>query len=160
MAGGGKEQRMATVTLGNLLDQGRAFELRVEKYYADLRDRVRDNDVRLLTYYLSRRRRHQDEAFAGYSKAEVTALRKLRVVCGEESKPALHFQFSTARQDKVRGEDLLRNAQRYDAALIKLYKSILKQPAGASGRGLLEALIRVEERDIVMIKKMLAMKYF
>lgn len=151
---------MATVTLGSLLDRGRAFELRIEQYYAGLRDRVTDNDVRLLTYYLSRRRRHQDEALAGYTKREVATLRRLRVEHAEDGDPGKLFRFSTANPNRVKGEDLLRNAERYDKALIGLYEGIRQQPGAELAEGLLEALIHVEERDILMIKKMLAMRYF
>ncbi|MCK5094825.1 MAG: hypothetical protein KAR18_08875, partial [Spirochaetes bacterium] len=60
----------------------------------------------------------------------------------------------------VRGRELLEAAAGYDAELVNLYKQILQQPLGPEAQVLIESLIRVEERDIVMIKKMIAMNYF
>ena len=59
-----------------------------------------------------------------------------------------------------RHRTMLEIAADYDTALIGLYKSILKQPIGEIAASLLESLLKVEERDVVMIKKMIAMDYF
>ncbi len=48
----------------------------------------------------------------------------------------------------------------YILYLSKLYKSILNQPLPQEAAELLESIIRIEERDIVMLKKMIAMNYF
>ena len=61
---------------------------------------------------------------------------------------------------EVTGEDLLQSAISHDAELITLYRSILEQPLGEEVTIFLESLVRVEERDIVMLKKTLAMNYF
>ena len=44
--------------------------------------------------------------------------------------------------------------------MIELYKQILQQPLGGLGAVIFESLVRIEERDVVMIKKMIAMNYF
>ena len=48
----------------------------------------------------------------------------------------------------------------YDAELVDLYKKILQQPLSTEAAVLIESLIRLEERDIIMLKKMIAMNYF
>jgi hypothetical protein len=60
----------------------------------------------------------------------------------------------------VKGKDILEAAVKYDTILVELYRQILRQPLLPAASEMLEGLIRVEERDIVMLKKMIAMDYF
>lgn len=151
---------MAIVTLGDLLDRGREFEVSLETYYGSIRDRSRDNGVRLLTYYLARHRRHQEETLAEYDKSLIDRLRKVEIRHDVLADPNRQFQLPDTTYEEVTGAELLGAAARHDQTLIDLYRAILKQPIIDEVRAVLEALIRVEERDIVMIKKMIAMHYF
>ena len=68
---------MAIVTIGDLLDRTADFERHLEQYYADIRDRSKDNSVRLLTYCLSRHRGHLPEALKKYSPQVIGHVRKI-----------------------------------------------------------------------------------
>jgi hypothetical protein len=156
----GRRSGMAIVTLGDLLDRAAEFERRVENYYAAIRDTSKDNGVRLLTYYLARHRRHQEEGFEGLDDSQKARIRAIDLKYDVSFDPERTFHLLNCPPEQITGEELLDAAAGYDAQLIELYKSILQQPLIDEARSVMEALIRVEERDIVMLKKMSAMHYF
>jgi hypothetical protein len=151
---------MAIVTLGELLDRGAEFETRQESFYARVRDGSADNGVRLLTYYLAKHRRHQAEATGDADPALIKRVRKveLKLDVNIATVPTALSQGVTP--ETVTGDQLLETAIGYDAEMIAMYKAIAAQPIGEEARAFVESLIRLEERDIVMMKKMLAMHYF
>lgn len=151
---------MSIASMGELLDRGKSFETRLERYYAEIRDRSTDNGVRLLTYYLARHRRHQEQALAGQDEAAILRVRTVGLKFDVPFDPAKNFHLLETPPETVTGDQLLAAAIAYDSELVSLYKSILEQPVGDEAASVVAALIRVEERDIVMLKKMLAMHYF
>ena len=151
---------MAIVSIGDLLDRAGASEERLEKYYAALRDASKDDGVRLLTYYLSRHRRHLQEVLKDFSAGEIERIRSVRLKYDIEFHPEKEFHLIETSPREVKGQALLEAAAGYDAELISLYQKILRQPLNPEATAFVESLIRVEERDIVMLKKMLAMHYF
>lgn len=151
---------MAIVTLGELLDRGQDFETRLEAHYAEIRDRSTDNGVRLLTYYLARHRHHQEIALDGLDPAALHRLRSVELKFDVAFDPSAESAAPAGTPETVKGDALIEAAVRHDGKLVSLYRSILAQPLNDETRAVLEALIRVEERDIVMLKKMLAMHYF
>ena len=148
------------VDFADLLDRAQEFEDKLGRYYATLRDQSQDNGVRLLTYYLSRHRRHLQEALENVEAAELVRIRSIKLKYDVEFHPAKDFHIMSLPPEQVRGKDVLEAAVEYDATLVKLYKSILNQPLPEEAADLLESIIRIEERDIVMLKKMIAMNYF
>jgi len=154
------DEVMAIVTVGALLDKAEQFEQRLERYYAAIRDESEDNGVRLLTYYLSKHRRHLRRALSDLDTAKIRLIRRIELKYADDVdlEKGLHITKTPARD--VKGEDLLESAVEHDAALVQLYKGMLRQSLIAEVHAFLEALIRVEERDIVMLKKMLAVHYF
>lgn len=151
---------MAIVTLGNLLDRAAEFEERVERYYASIRDSSENNGVRLLTYYLVRHRRHQEQGLKGLDSSQREHIRAIEIKHDIPFVPEKVFHFLDTPPEAMTGDRLLKAAVTYDDLLIELYQSILQQSLIDEARNVLEALIRIEERDIVMIKKMIAMDYF
>lgn len=151
---------MAIVNIGDLLDRAADFERRLEQYYAEIRDRSKDNGVRLLTYYLSRHRRHLPEVLKEYSPQVIEQVRKIELKQDIPFVPEKEFQAMGTAPDAVRGQELLAAAVKYDTALATLYREILEQPLIGQAQELFDSLIHVEERDIVMLKKMAAMNYF
>ena len=151
---------MAIVSVGDVLDKAGQFEEDLEAYYARIRDETQDNGVKLLTYYFSRHRRHLETALSGCDPA---ALRRVRGVLLKHSvgfRPgAEHPALGDIPCDET-ARELLEAAIRHDEDLVSLYKRILEQPVTREAKELFESLIRVEERDIVMMKKMMAMDYF
>jgi tetratricopeptide (TPR) repeat protein len=148
------------VDIADLLYRAQEFEDKLERYYAALRDQSQDNGVRLLTYYLSRHRRHLQEALDNIDAAELARVRGIKLKYDVEFHPEKDFHIMELPPDQVKGKDVLEAAVAYDEQLVNLYKSILNQPLTEEAIELLESVIRIEERDIVMLKKMIAMNYF
>ena len=150
---------MAIVSIGEMLDRAAEFEERVEKRYSLIRDESENDGVRLLTYYLCRHRRHLQESLEKIDSVELTRVRATKLKYDVEAHLAKQ-EFMTVEPTEVKGPELLEAAVECDQALIDMYKGISKQPMNEEAKGFVESLVRVEERDIVMLKKMQAMNYF
>lgn len=151
---------MGIVTIRSLLDRAKEFEKRLERYYGSIRDESKDDGVRLLTYYLSRHRRRLDHALAGYGPEDLDRLCRVQLKHDVEFDPEKGFTLMKTPPPAVKGRELLEAAVGHDAQLVALYRQMLQQPIGQEASSLIESLIRLEEKDIVMLKKMIAMNYF
>ena len=151
---------MAIVSIDDLFNRAKQFEERLVSYYADIRDESTNNGVRLLTYYLSRHRLRLQQALDDFDSAEVERVKKIKLKYDIEFYPDKEFHLMQIPPEKVTGQDLIDAAVGYDLELVELYKGILRQPLGPEGADLIESLIKVEERDIVMLKKIAASHYF
>lgn len=151
---------MAIVSIGDLIDRAAEFEKRLEKYYAAIRDESQNDGVGLLTYYLSRHRRHLQHALDEFSPTKISRIRNVKLKYDIEFHSEKDFPLMKTPPQDVKGQELLEAAVGYDTELVSLYKKILQQPLSADAKSLFETLIRIEERDIVMLKKMIAMNYF
>jgi rubrerythrin len=151
---------MAFVNIGDLLKRAGEFEIKLEQYYAAIRDESEDNGVRLLTYYLSKHRRHLQEALDRMEKNLIDHVNKVRLKYDIDFYPEKAFHVMKTPPSEVRGNELLEAAVGYDQELVNLYKQILDHPLSEEARVFIETLIKTEEKDIVMIKKMIAMNYF
>ena len=151
---------MAIVMLGKLLDRGQDAEIHLEANYSKIRDRSADNGVRLLTYYLARHRHHQQKALDRLDPDMRRRLRKVKLKFNAPFDPTAELRPPDFAPESVNGIMLIEAAVSHDSKLVALYRSILAQPIGDDVREALESLIRVEERDIVILNKMLAMHYF
>ncbi len=147
---------MAIVSVGDLLDRAAAFERELEEYYTVIRDVGTNEGVKLLTYHLSKHRRHLQEALEDFSNDKIALIRSIKLKYDIEFK----LKIDKADPEDIKGQGLLEAASNYDAELIHLYKEIIQQPLSPEATTLFETLIRIEERDIVMIKKIIAMNYF
>jgi len=148
------------VDIAELLKRAGEFEERLGQYYAAIRDGSADNGVRLLTYYLSRHRRHLQEALRNFDASALEQMGRIKLKHNVEFQPEKDLQLMSLPASAVKGRDILEAAVNYDTTLIDLYRKILQQPLHPQACEILESLIRVEERDIVMLKKMIAMDYF
>ena len=151
---------MAIVSIGDLFERAEVFEHRIERYYARIRDETESDGVRLLTYYLARHRRHLEQALKDSDPTVVAKIRGVKLKYDIDFSPEHEFQLFEVEPKSINSNELLDAASAYDTALIKLYKTILNQPIGEEATLIFENLVKVEERDIVMIKKMIAMNYF
>jgi len=151
---------MAIVDIDELFRRAESFEHRVERCYACIRDETENNGVRLLTYYLARHRRHLEEVLSDFDDAVVARVRAVKLKYDIVFPPDRVFPLFEADPKAVGSSALLDAAAEYDEALIGLYRSILKQPIGEEASLVFENLVKVEERDVVMIKKMAATNYF
>ena len=151
---------MAIVTVGDLLDRAEEFEQRLETYYVAIRDESEDNGVRLLTYYLSKHRRRLRRALADLDAGKAGRIRRIELKYADDLALDREPRPMQTPPADVKGEELLDAAVEHDTMLIGVYKRVLQQPAISEAQAFFEALISVEERDIVMLKKMLAVHYF
>ena len=151
---------MTIITVGELLDRVQDFEARLDAYYAKIRDCSKDNSVRLLTYYLSRHRRHQAIALEGLSSKILKKIRKIELQFEVPFDTTAERRLPKFKSETVRSDRLIETAIRHDGTRVSLYRSILAQPLPDDACAVLDALVRLEERDMVMLKKMLAMRYF
>lgn len=151
---------MAIVTIDDLFNRAEEFEHKIERYYARIRDETEKNGVRLLTYYLARHRRHLKQALNDVEGEAVKRVRAVQLKYDIDFSPEYEFKLFEIEPSEIDSEQLLETAAGYDTALINLYNRILVQPVGEEAQSIFENLIKIEERDIVMIKKMIAMNYF
>ena len=151
---------MAIVTINELFQRAQAFEEKLVDFYASIRDESENNGVRLVTYYLARHRRHLQTALDDFKSEDIYKVKNVQLKYDIDFTPDKALDVSALEPKNINARQLLEAAADYDMILIELYKSILKQPIGELASSLLESLLKVEERDIVMIKKMIAMDYF
>jgi len=150
-----------TVTLGELLDRAAAFDERLVHFYASVRDSAADNEVRLLTYHLARHHRHQEQGLAGLGATEQEQMRAIEMERDIPFAPDESSHVPDTPPEDVTGSMLLENALTYDTQVMELYRDVLDQSViVGEARDAVETLMHIEERDIVMIKKMMAMQYF
>jgi hypothetical protein len=147
-------------SVGDLLKRADDFERRLESLYGTIRDETEDGGVRLLTYYLARHCAHLKRALKDVSLREIGPICEERLECDVEYPGARQLSIMELDPAEVRGTELLECAVRHDRALIDLYRSVLDAPLSEGAASLFESLIRIEETDIVMLKKMIAMNYF
>jgi len=156
-----REENMNSILcVGNLLKRADEFERQLEKFYATIRDETKDSGVRLLTYYLARHCSHLKRALDDFSLGEIGPICEEQLERTVEYPDARQLRIIETDPAEVRGRELLECAVNHDRALIGLYQSVLDQPLSEGAADLFESLIRIEEGDIVMLKKMIAMNYF
>lgn len=151
---------MTVSTIVELLDQAGKFERRLEKYFAEIRDSTADNGVRLLTYSLARRSSYIQQVLDELGHDEMEAIRATRLDRGIDFLPEKEFPLLGSPPDSVTGTRLLTAVIKYSTFLTNLYRDLIEQPVSAVSVRLLTDLVRVEERDISMLKKMLRVDYF
>jgi len=151
---------MAIVSIGDLVERAQKFEGKLEEYYAQIRDESKDNGVRLLTYYLSRHRRHLQQVMDKFEPDMIDRILKVKLKYDIDFDADKNFHLINKPPDRIKGKELLEAAVNYDMELINLYNNMLEQPLGEDARVFIEGLKRLEEKDVVMLKKMIAMDYF
>jgi len=151
---------MAIVTVGDLLDRAQEFEKRLEDCYAAIRDQSQNNGVRLLTYYLSKHRRRLRRALTDLDADRAGRIRRIELKYADDFSLDKQPQPLQTPPADVTGEELLNAAIEHDTLLVALYNRVLQQSPITEAQAFFEALVHVEERDIVMLKKMLVVHYF
>ncbi len=151
---------MAFISIGDILDKAADFEKALELYYIEIRDNTPNNGVKLLTYYLSRHRRHLQDAFNNLEITDLNNIRKvkLKYEVGYYFEKEFH-PMETPVAD-VSGNELLEAAVDYDKKLISLYEKIKNQPLPEGTGNFIGSLISIEQKDIVMLKKTMATHYY
>jgi rubrerythrin len=155
-----RAEHMSIVCIGDLLERADEFERQIGKFYAAIHDETENADIRLLTCYLARHADHLKQALGDFSLGEIGPICEERIECTTEFPDARQRQIIEADPAKVRGRELLEGAVNHDGALIGLYRSVLDRHPSEGAASLFETLVRMEESDIVMLKKMINMEYF
>ncbi len=148
------------ISFKELIERALEFERELEHYYAEIRDTTQNEGVRLITYYLSRHRRRLQQAIDNLQKGTLEHLFKVKFKYDIEFAPEKDFHPLNKAIPDITGDELLEAAANYDVQLIELYKKILSNPMNVEASSFVESLIRMEEKDVVMLKKMLATHYF
>lgn len=149
---------MAGTTIGELLDRVVSFEARLDTFYAEIRDHSPDNDVRFLSYYLSRHGYRLQAALGALTPSLLNAVRSAPLDKRVAFSPEEAFHALTTPPAKVKRRDLLDAAMRYDAELAGVYRKILQNTGDSDVTAVVEGLILMEERDIIILKKIQAMQ--
>ena len=150
---------MPETTLGDILDRAQDFEQRLEAFYADARDRVESDGVRLLTHYLARHRDHLPGALKMCSPDELRRLRDSTVPpeCPDLA-PADCFNGLTVDAG-VSGREFLDTALELVGALVSFYRTLAAQELDGEARALFRSLLRIEEAHVVELTKIRDMDY-
>ncbi len=148
------------VSFQDIINKALAFEEQLEHYYIEIRDTTENEGVRMITYYLSRHRRRLQKALEALSQATRAHLFKMTFKHDIEFNPEQDFHPLTIPASDIQAEGLIDAGVNYDLQLVDAYKKILELPMNAEASAFIEGLIRMEEKDVVMLKKMLATHYF
>jgi|GEM_PF-5167002 rubrerythrin len=151
---------MAIVNLGSFLDEIAKFEQSAEQYYADLRDRTRNDGVRLLTHYLARRKQHLPQAMSLIKQQDLEEARRFPVLLSEDQVPGPAFFAEHRLDDNADGGRLLAQAIIFTETLLQLYEKMVEMIPSGPAHGLFRTLTVIEQRAVVELKKILAMNYF
>lgn len=160
-AGGNRRPRPAGgTTIGELLDRVVAFEARLDAYYADIRDHSADTGARFLSYYLSRHGYRLQASIGTLSASLRETVRSANAGGRIAFSPEAAFHVIGTPPGEVDRSDLLDAALRYDAELAGMYRRILENTESPDVAAVIEGLILMEERDIIILRKIQAMQRF
>lgn len=146
------------MTFGELLDRITAFEARLEAFYASIRDRASDNNVRFLSYYLSRHEYRLRAAIEALSPALRERVRSATTGGRVSFSAERAFRLIKTPPDDVTRSALIDAALRYDTELAGLYREVLEKTKDHEVSAVIEGLILMEERDIIILRKLQAMQ--
>ncbi len=151
---------MAYSSIEELINSVSSFEEKLTDYYASMRDQTENNGVKLLTYYLSRHRNHLNKAMEDLDKEDIKRIKKIKIKYDIEFEMGKDFPLLKKPPKEIVSKELLESAVEYDLQIIDLYKKIIQQSLPGEAKLFFENCIKIEEKDIVMLKKMIAMNYF
>jgi hypothetical protein len=121
------------MNIGDIIGLVVQFDRRVEEYYADLRDRASNDGVRLLTYYLVRRKRRLPEVMGSYPPAEMEKLQRVPLKVSQvDFNPATCVEGKDLPSD-TDADHLLDKAIELTDRVIHFYQWLVGQPLGDEG---------------------------
>jgi rubrerythrin len=150
---------MAVTNVACVLRRAGDFEHQLMTYYLDLSEQSTREGVRLLTEYMARHRRRLAEALERFPAGEYQRISALPLRYEPVSSECDHFKALSFPPDAT-AADVLDLAIGLDECLISLYRQVSQQDVEPEVKELFESLVRREERDEVMLKKIKATNYF
>ncbi len=150
---------MGFVTVDDVLRTAEGFEKKLAEYYRALCDNSTREGVRLLAGYMGRHCRRLSAALGRLDPDE----REHICACPIRYEPvALDvpcFEERELRPDAT-AHEVLDIAIEFDECLAELYRQVLRQDLEQEVKDLFDSLVRSEERDEVVLKKIKATDYF
>jgi hypothetical protein len=150
---------MAVTNVACVLRRAGDFEHQLMTYYLDLSGQSTREGVRLLTDYMARHRRRLAEALERFPAAEYQRICALPLRYEPVSSECDRFQSVVLPADAT-AEEVLDLAIQLDECLISLYRQVAQQDVEPEVKDLFESLVRREERDEILLKKIKATNYF
>lgn len=145
---------------GDLMDRVAEFDEQLDHYLRLVRDKSKDNSTRLATYCLALHRRQQECVMGGLKPKQLQAAREAKINLGPDSIHVERLVIPDTAPEKITGQQLIKAAICYNTEMLSLCKTIMTNRISNDVRVVLKACAGVKERDIIMLKKMLTMKYF
>lgn len=150
---------MAVITVDDVLRTAEGFEEKLVEYYKALCDNSTREGVRLLADYMGRHCRRLSDALERLDPDE----RERICACPIRYEPVAPdvpcFEDRELTPDATASE-VLDIAIEFDECLAELYRQVLRQDLDQEVKDLFESLVRSEERDEVVLKKIKATDYF
>ena len=150
---------MAVTNVACVLRRAGDFEHQLMTYYLDLAEQATREGVRLLTDYMGRHRRRLAEALERFPAEEYQRISALPLRYEPVSAECDHFKARVPPPDATAAE-VLDLAIEFDECLISIYRQVTQQDVEPEVKELFESLVRREERDEILLKKIKATHYF
>jgi hypothetical protein len=151
---------MALMSVAKFLEKVRETEKSMSDYYCRINNATKKEGVRLLTDYLCRHRNRLEEAMSELDDATAGHLNKIMLKCPVDfAWIDRNTRFKTGATE-IDGRDLLDIAVQFDTGLIGMYRQVSELPLIEEALAFFNSLIKIEEKDIVMLKKITATNYY
>jgi hypothetical protein len=143
---------MAIATVGAMLDYAKEFEVTLEAFLADVRDRAANDNVRLLTYYLARFKRHIASTLDLFTSDQLRIMREVPLKSiDSEFVVSRCFEGAYLTHDAT-ADQLLETAIELTDIILCFYQWLINQPVNGIGAGVFEQLAAKEEKNIQNLK--------
>jgi hypothetical protein len=139
---------MAFATVGAMLDYAKEFESTLEAFLADVRDRAANDNVRLLTYYLSRFKRHIAGTLDLFTTDQLVVMREVPLKSIDSEFVVSRCFDGTYLSREATADELLETAIELTDIILCFYQWLINQPANGVGAGVFEQLAAKEEKNI------------
>ncbi|MBW2726201.1 MAG: hypothetical protein JRE71_17630 [Deltaproteobacteria bacterium] len=150
---------MAVTNVACVLRRAGDFEHQLMIYYLDLAEQTTREGVRLLTDYMARHRRRLAEALERFPAKDYQWISAHPLRYEPVASECDHFAARILPSDATAAE-VLDLAIELDECLISLYRQVAQQDVEPEVKELFESLVRAEERDEILLKKIKATHYF
>ena len=151
---------MAEATVGSMLDSAKEFETVLVDFLRDLRDRVKNDNTRLLTYYVARHKRHIEAIARMFPPEKLEEIRRIPL-------KAINSRFISERcfqgtylASDASARELLDTAIELIDVLLCFYEWLAGQPAQKGADELIDSLINVEEKGLRDLKNLVEKHVF
>lgn len=151
---------MAIATVGAMLDYAKEFESTLEAFLADVRDRAESDNVRLLTYYLARFKRHIAGTLDLFTSDQLVVMRDVPLkAIDSEFVVSRCFEGAYLAHDAT-ADQLLETAIELTDIILCFYQWLVTQPVNGIGSGVFEQLAAKEEKNIQNLRNLKGKQQF